>query len=153
MCLVSIEETHRQDFYDFLFGQSLATVQHDELSYYVADKIEAVLRTPNIIIEAMSVLPASLSQVIDQLTDDNFDTQELLYLIQQEPAIAAKVIELSNSAFYNRTGKEISDLKSAFMLLGSNGLMEGVNNSFVSKLTPHLKYTLNSMVIKFGTIA
>ncbi|MFQ3277929.1 MAG: HD-like signal output (HDOD) protein, partial [Colwellia sp.] len=134
--LVSIEETHRQDFYDFLFGQSSATAQHDELSYYVADKIEAVLRTPNTIIEVMPVLPASLSQVIDQLTDDNFDTQELLYLIQQEPAIAAKVIELSNSAFYNRTGKEISDLKSAFMLLGSNGLIEGVINGFVSKLTP-----------------
>ncbi|PKI17806.1 HDOD domain-containing protein [Colwellia sp. 12G3] len=134
--LASIEETHRQDFYDFLFGQSPATTQHDELSHYVADKIEAVLRKPNTIIEAMPVLPASLSQVIDQLTDENFDTQALLDLIQQEPSIAAKVIELSNSSFYNRTGKEIADLKSAFMLLGSNGLIEGVINGFVSKLTP-----------------
>jgi HD-like signal output (HDOD) protein len=136
LSLASVEERHQQEFYDFLFGQSPATTQHDELSYYVADKIETVLRKPNSIIEAMPVLPASLSKVIDQLSDDNFDAQELITLIQQEPSIAAKVIELANSSFYNRTDKEITDLKSAFMLLGSNGLMEGVINGFVSKLTP-----------------
>jgi len=134
--LVSVEEAHQQDFYDFLFGQSPATTQHDELSQYVADKIEVGLRKPKTIIEAMPVLPASLSKVIDQLSDNNFDTQELLNLIQQEPSIAAKVIELANSSFYNRTDKEIADLKSAFMLLGRNGLIEGVINGFVSKLTP-----------------
>ena len=134
--LASVEERHQQEFYDFLFGQSPATTQHDELSHYVAEKIETVLRKPNTIIEAMPVLPASLSKVIDQLSDKNFDTQELLDLIQQEPVIAAKVIELANSAFYNHTDKEIADLKSAFMLLGTNGLVEGVINGFVSKLTP-----------------
>lgn len=136
LCLASVEEMHQQDFYDFLFGQSPATTKHDELSLYVAEKVEAVLRKPNSIIEAMPVLPASLSKVIDQLNDNNFDTQELLDLIQQEPSIAAKVIELANSSFYNHTNKEIADLKSAFMLLGTNGLIEGVINGFVSKLTP-----------------
>jgi len=132
----SAEEMHSQAFYDFLFGQSPATTEHDELSLYVTEKIEAVLRKPNIIIDAMPVLPASLSKVIDQLSDNNFNTQELLDLIQQEPSIAAKVIELANSSFYNRTHKEVTDLKTAFMLLGSNGLIEGVINGFVSKLTP-----------------
>jgi len=134
--LASLEEMHQQDFYDFLFGQSSMTTEHDELSRYVAEKVEAVLRDPKTIIEAMPVLPTSLSKVIDQLSDNNFDTQELLDLIQQEPSIAAKVIELANSSFYNRTDKEVTDLKMAFMLLGSNGLIEGVINGFVSKLTP-----------------
>lgn len=136
LSLASVEERHQQEFYDFLFGQSPATTQHDELSHYVADKIEAVLRKPDTIIEAMPVLPASLSKVIEQLSDNNFDTDALLTLIKQEPSIAAKVIELANSSFYNHTDKEIADLKSAFMLLGSNGLIEGVINGFVSKLTP-----------------
>lgn len=134
--LASVEEMHQQDFYDFLFGQSPATIEHDELSLYVAEKIEAVLRKPETIIDAMPVLPASLSKVIDQVSDNNFDTEELLSLIQLEPSIAAKVIELANSSFYNRTNKEVTDLKAAFMLLGSNGLIEGVINGFVSKLTP-----------------
>jgi HD-like signal output (HDOD) protein len=136
MHMVSVEDTHSQEFYDFLFGQSPTATQHDELSNYIAEKIKAVLRKPSTIIEVMPILPASLSKVIDQLSGNNFDTQELLNLIQQEPSIAAKVIELANSSFYNRTDKEISDLKSAFMLLGSNGLIEGVINGFVSKLAP-----------------
>ena len=134
--LISAEETHQQEFYDFLFGQSPATTQHDELSHYVAAQIDTLLRNPETIFQAMPVLPASLSKVIEQLSDNNFDTEELLILIQQEPSIAAKVIELANSSFYNHTNKEIADLKSAFMLLGSNGLIEGVINGFVSKLTP-----------------
>lgn len=137
LCLLSAEETHSQAFYDFLFGQSPATIEHDELSLYITEKIEAVLRKPNNIIEAMPVLPASLTKVIEQLSNNNFNTEELLALIQQEPAIAAKVVELANSSFYNRSHKEVTDLKAAFMLLGSNGLMEGVINGFVSKLAPH----------------
>jgi len=134
--LFSVEEIHQQEFYDFLFGQSPATTQHDELSHYVAAQIDTVLGNPHAILQEMPVLPASLSKVVEQLSDNNFDTQELLDLIQQEPSIAAKVIELANSSFYNHTDKEIVDLKSAFMLLGSNGLIEGVINGFVSKLLP-----------------
>jgi len=134
--LVSVEETHQKEFYDFLFGQSPATTQHDELSDYVAAQIDNVLRSPGSIFQVMPMLPASLNKVVDQLSDNNFDTQELLDLIQKEPSIAAKVIELANSSLYNHTNKEIADLKSAFMLLGSNGLIEGVINGFVSKLIP-----------------
>jgi HD-like signal output (HDOD) protein len=134
--LVSVEETHQQEFYDFLFGQSPSTTQHDELSDYVAAQIDNVLRNPGSIFQVMPMLPASLNKVVDQLSDNNFDTQELLDLIQKEPSIAAKVIELANSSLYNHTDKEIADLKSAFMLLGSNGLLEGVINGFVSKLIP-----------------
>ena len=139
LSLISVEERHQQDFYDFLFGQSPATTQHDELSHYVAAKIADVLRDPTAILAAMPVLPTSLSKVIEQLSDNNFDTEELLTLIQQEPSIAAKVIELANSSFYNHANKAVTDLKAAFMLLGSNGLIEGVINGFVSKLNPQSK--------------
>lgn len=137
LSIESIEDNHQRNFYDFLFGQSPATTQHDELSRYVAEKVAVVLRKPNAMLEALPILPASLSKVIEQLNDSNFDIQELLTLIQQEPSIAAKVIELANSSFYNHTNKEITDLKAAFMLLGTNGLVEGVINGFVSKISPH----------------
>ena len=136
LSLVSAEEAHQQSYYDFLFGQSTAAVQHDELSRYVADKVAVLLKNPSGMLNVMPVLPASLHKVMAHLRDDNFDTELLLDLIQQEPSIAAKVIELANSSFYNHSNKAITDLKSAFMLLGSNGLIEGVINGFVSKLTP-----------------
>ena len=133
---VSIEEKHQQSFYDFLFGQSPPTDQHDELSFHVANKIEKLLLQPKYILESLPVLPVSLAKVIEQLKDENFDADVLIGLIEQEPVIAGKVIELANSSYYNRNNKNITDLKSAFMLLGANGLMEGVVNGFVSKLTP-----------------
>jgi len=139
VCLASVEESHQHAFYDFLFGQSPATTKHDELSLYVANKVESLLQNPKDMLSVMPILPASLSMVIEQLNDEHFNTDVLLDLIQQEPSIAAKVIELANSSFYNRSNKEIADLKSAFMLLGSNGLIEGVVNGFVSKLAPQSK--------------
>ncbi len=134
--LVSIEEKYQKQFYDFLFGQSPPTEQYDELSRYVADQVEKLLNNPKGILEALPVLPTSLTKVLEQLNDEEFDIEVLLSLIHQEPVIAAKVIELGNSSFYNRKNKEITDLKSAFMLLGTNGLMEGVIIGFVSKLAP-----------------
>jgi HD-like signal output (HDOD) protein len=133
---VSIEEKHQKEFYDYLFGQSPKTEQHDELSLHIANKIEALLLQPKHILENLPVLPISLAKVIEQLNDDEFNTELLIDLIQQEPVIAGKVIELANSLYYNRSNKNITNLKSAFMQLGTTGLMEGVINGFVSKLTP-----------------
>lgn len=137
--IASIEEKYQKEFYDFLFGQSPPTEQHDELSLYIANKIEKLLAKPKQILEALPVLPISLTKIIEQLNNEEFDADELIDLIQQEPVIAAKVIELANSSFYNRSHKDITDLKSAFMLLGTNGLMEGVVNGFVNKLMPQSK--------------
>jgi HD-like signal output (HDOD) protein len=134
--LVSMEEKYQKEFYDFLFGQSPTTEQYDELSRYVADQVEKLLENPKNILESLPVLPVSLTKILEQLNDKEFDTEILIDLIQQEAVIASKVIELANSSFYNRRNKEITDLKSAFMLLGANGLMEGVLNGFVSKLAP-----------------
>jgi len=134
--ITSIEEKQQQAFYDYLFGQSPPTKSHDELSLFVSDKIESLLKSPKHLLAALPILPTSLTQVIEQLNNQEFDTQELIELIQQEPVIAAKVIELANSTFYNRSQKDITDLKAAFMQLGSKGLMEGVINGFISKMVP-----------------
>ena len=134
--LVSMEEKYQKEFYDFLFGQSPPTEQYDELSRHVAEQVEKLLHNPTDILINLPVLPVSLSKILEQLNDKEFDTEILLDLIQQEALIAGKVIELANSSFYNRRNKEITDLKSAFMLLGTNGLMEGVINGFVCKLAP-----------------
>ena len=134
--LVSLEEEYQLKFYNFLFGQSPPTQQHDELSLYIASQVENVLNSPNSVLESLPILPNSLTKILEQSAKDDFDTDVLLKLIQEEAVIAAKVIELANSSYYNRRNKEITDLKSAFMLLGVNGLIEGVINGFVSKLVP-----------------
>lgn len=134
----SFEEEYQQAFYDYLFGMpnSFTSSHNDELSEFISDKVESLLLNPKLILDALPILPMSLSKIIEQLNNDDFDADTLISLIQQEPAIAAKVIELANSTYYNRSSKEINDLKSAFMVLGIKGLSEGVINGFVNKLVP-----------------
>ena len=134
--LYSTEEKYQKLFYDFLFGQSPPTEKYDELSLYIANKVEKLLSNPKHILESLPAIPPSLAKVLEQLNNQDFDADVLVALIEQEPIIAAKVVELANSSFYNRSNKEVSDLKTAFMLLGINGLMEGIINGFVSKLAP-----------------
>lgn len=144
----SKEERQQKAFYDFLFGQSPPTVQHDELSLFVSKKIAQLLSQPAVILKALPVLPASLTKILEQLNNNDFDTKALVALIQQEPVIAAKVIELSNSSYYNHGEKEISDLKSAFMLLGTNGLIEGVINGFIGSFTPESRVYFQQYGVK-----
>lgn len=134
----SFEEEYQQAFYDYLFGKanSFTSLHNDELSEFISDKVESLLKNPKLILDALPILPMSLSKIIEQLNNDDFDADALISLIQQEPAIAAKVLELANSAYYNRNSKEVIDLKSAFMVLGTKGLSEGVINGFVNKLVP-----------------
>jgi len=134
--ITSIEDKHQKAFYDVLFGESSSDLPEDELSIYITEKIELLLLNPITILDTLPILPASLSQILEQLNNSEFDTDSLMALIEQEPAMIAKVIELANSSFYNHTSKEITNIKSAFVILGVNGLLEGVINGFLSKLTP-----------------
>lgn len=134
--LLSMEDKYQTEFYDFLFGPSDPVEDLDDLSRYVAAQIEKLLDSPKHILKSLPILPISLTKILEQLNNTEFDCEVLIGLIEQDAVIAGKVMELANSSFYNKRNKEIKDLKSAFMLLGSNGLMEGVINGFVSKLTP-----------------
>ncbi|TWX72913.1 HDOD domain-containing protein [Colwellia sp. C1TZA3] len=134
----SFEDEYQQSFYDYLLGESnrVESPNDHELSLLISSKIQVLLKNPKLILDVLPILPLSLTKIIEQINNQDFDAEALIQLIQQEPAIAAKVIELANSVYYNRNNKEITDLKSAFMLLGTNGLSEGVINGFIHKLVP-----------------
>ena len=134
--LVSPEQRYRDEFYDVLFGEVQHNKEQDELSIQVAVKVEQVLKKPALILDALPVLPASLSKIVEHLGNDNFDANVVIELLKNEPMIAAKVIKLANSSFYNRSNKEVTDIKSAFMQLGSYGLSKGVIDGFLSQLVP-----------------
>ena len=133
---LSPEHAIRERYYDFLFGQIDHKRESDDLSLYVAEQVKVLLVKPDHLLENLPVLPSSLSQVLPHLKDKNFDTEQLVAMLQKEPVVAAKVIELANSSHYNRSQKPIADLKSAFLMLGVQGLSEGVINGFIHRLIP-----------------
>ena len=128
---------HYQDrFFELLFNSAITTSQCDPINEFIESKILQLLRQPQYILKALPLVPSSLTQVMNTLNQAEFDVEILVNLISDDPVIAAKVIELANSAFYNRANKPISDIKAAFMLLGQKGLSEGVINGFVAQMVP-----------------
>lgn len=135
----SLLERHQQGFYDCLFGKSPTSNGADELSALVAGQVEQLLLNPADILEHLPILPASLSNIIETLDNQDFAVKQLLKLIELEPVIAAKVIELANSSYYKHHDRTIDDLKNAFLVLGTKGLIEGVINGFIGKMAPQSK--------------
>ncbi len=123
-------------FYDYLFGESLDLGQTDMLTEFVCNKVEALLNRPEHILRNLPALPASVSQVLSLLNDDNFDTNQLLKVIEKEPAMAGVIIQQSNTARYRKTDQEITQLRQAFVTLGSSGVREMVLNQFIKQLSP-----------------
>lgn len=54
------------------------------------------------------------------LANEKTAVRDIMKLIQSEPALAGRLIGLANSAAFNKSGRNISDLKSAVTSLGFN---------------------------------
>jgi len=54
------------------------------------------------------------------LADENTSTKGLVRLVASEPALAARLVHLANSAAFNKSGREVSDLRTAISSLGFN---------------------------------
>ncbi len=63
----------------------------------------------------------SLKHALEE--DENCDTARIADLIAGDPGVAAKVLQLSNSAFFN-TGRSITDLRAAVTRLGLSTLRD-----------------------------
>ncbi|MDX3933468.1 MAG: HDOD domain-containing protein [Stenotrophomonas sp.] len=63
----------------------------------------------------------SLTRALER--DDDADSNEVAKLVAADPAIAAKVLQLSNSAFFS-SGRTISDLRTAVTRLGLSTLRD-----------------------------
>jgi len=56
------------------------------------------------------------------LGDPDIGAREVVRLVTSEPALAARLLKLANSAAFNKSGREISDLRMAITGLGFNNV-------------------------------
>ena len=54
------------------------------------------------------------------LADDRTTVEQVTRIVGSEPALAARLLKMANSAMLNRTGKQVTDLKSAIARMGYN---------------------------------
>ena len=64
--------------------------------------------------------PDIVARIQQVLADDKTSSRDVVKLIASEPVLAGRLVQLANSAAFNKSGREVSDLKSAINSLGYN---------------------------------
>ena len=59
------------------------------------------------------------------LNDPDCNLEMVIKLIQLEPLLSAKVVAIANSVVFNRSGKRITDVRSAVNLIGVRTVRRG----------------------------
>ncbi len=64
--------------------------------------------------------PDVVARIQRVLADETTSSRDVVKLVASEPALAARFVQLANSAAFNKSGREVSDLKTAINSLGYN---------------------------------
>jgi HD-like signal output (HDOD) protein len=81
------------------------------------------------------------------LSDSNSAVEQVVRVVGSEPALAARLMRIANSASINRSGKNVTDLRTAINRLGYNMVRSAAmtfamnqmrNANKLAKLAPHL---------------
>jgi HD-like signal output (HDOD) protein len=64
--------------------------------------------------------PDVVARIQRAVADENTSSRDLVRLVASEPALAARYLQLANSAAFNKSGHEVSDLRTAINALGFN---------------------------------
>jgi putative nucleotidyltransferase with HDIG domain len=72
-------------------------------------------------IDTLPSLPRVVTEMLRLLADDNYCVDDMMALVQQDPALTARVLRLANSAIYGRP-RQIDSLAQAMVVLGGKEL-------------------------------
>lgn len=75
--------------------------------------------------ELLPRLPAVLPQLLRLMRRENLSSRELVDLLSRDPSLVGELMRMANSAMY-RPEREITDLASAVMVIGHEGLNQVV---------------------------
>ncbi|MEW5821071.1 MAG: response regulator [Cyanobacteriota bacterium] len=75
-------------------------------------------------VAAINALPFIVSELLNLTSSVNTDIKDLIKLIETDYALTARVLKLSNSAFYKRTGSRVLNLNDAIKQVGFYGLRD-----------------------------
>lgn len=121
-------------FYDFLLGKSQSTKEVNALEKKILLDTNKMLNRPDVMVQHLPQLPQSITQLKSMLDTQDFKLDQFSDVVQREPALASHMIKVANSPMYNHSGKEISNLGHAFMLIGAKGVKEHILMRFFKQL-------------------
>lgn len=84
-------------------------------------RLQAQLQDGRAWMDSLPRLPALLPQLMSLARREDVSARELVALLSRDPSLVGELLRLANSPRY-RSGREITDLQSAVMVLGQQGL-------------------------------
>ncbi|MCC2605826.1 HDOD domain-containing protein [Planctobacterium marinum] len=121
-------------FYTFLLGEESEQKTVNALEKKILIDTNKMLNRPEVMIQHLPQLPQSVTQLKSMLETQDFNLDEFSQIVQREPALASHMVKVANSPMYNHSGKEISNLGHAFMLIGAEGVKEHILMRFFKQL-------------------
>ncbi len=121
-------------FYEYLLGKSKSVNEVNPLERKILIDTNKLMERPEVILKLLPQLPQSVIKLRDMLGSKDFVIKDFVEVVEQEPALASHMIKIANSPMYNLSGKEISSLNHAFMLIGANGVREHVLMRFFKQI-------------------
>jgi putative nucleotidyltransferase with HDIG domain len=97
------------------------------------------------------IFPTSLNatmKIRHALNDSNISNETVARIVSAEPVLSAQILRLSNSAAKNPTGKRISDLKNATLLLGFAAVRGAAITVGMKQLMEHKSSGKSSQLIE-----
>lgn len=89
-------------------------------SVKAADIVMGLARELNTDKVELPGFPDIVARLHNVLADEHAAAKDVVKLVAREPALSARLVQLANSAAFNRSGREVSDLKAAINSLGFN---------------------------------
>jgi len=106
----------------------------NNLERRVMAEIEQALASLQVIAEKVLKLPSKVLELDRKLADPQFDTKDLLALIEQDPLLSVEVLKLCNSPAFKRSEREVTSLQQALVQLGREQLRRFVTSCLVREM-------------------
>ncbi|MGL4712943.1 MAG: HDOD domain-containing protein, partial [Shewanella sp.] len=123
-------------FYSLLFPTRVKDTGGvaNNLERRVMAEIELALASPQVIAEKVLKLPSKVIELDRKLADPQFDTKDLIALIEQDPLLSIEVLKLCNSPAFKRSDRNITNLQQALVQLGREPLRKFVTTCLVREM-------------------
>jgi len=123
-------------FYDVMFDTNKVQQPMNILEEKALEQVRTVLNEPGHLKKHIPTLPAMLIKLLETLKNPYSDVFDFVDILEKDPAFAAEVLRVANSARYCKADQEIRSLKRAVSLLGLSGLSKIATTLLMASVIP-----------------
>ncbi len=124
----------RTAFYDAMFDS--ADVEMNPIEEQAAANVRKILNDPKNLSSYITPLPIIQVKLLELIENEDVEFEELAALIDQDPALATRVLAIVNSPLY-LTRTKAENLKEAIKRMGVTGISNIASSVMMKGMRPH----------------